>query len=277
MKRILFPLIFVLFTVNGVSAGLDEGLVFYFTFDNVKGRMVLDASDNQHDAEIVGKTKFVKGKYRNAIQITTNTEECVNVPAWWSLKISGEITMSAWVYRENWADGSGYWFDKGCYTGLGNRHAYGMAVFQVKEAHWHLGGLKKGAVIVMILGGTGRQTRLSGLLPRMKNKKWYHVVGTYDGAFMKIYLDGEFLLKSFDLSDEIFAEVNDQALRIGCAKDRPQYTFDNGSIDEVALWSRALTQAEIRTVMKGSMLAVSSTDKAATTWADIKQRTVVYE
>ena len=47
MKRILFPLILVLFTVSGVSAGLDEGLVFYFTFDNVKGRMVLDASDNE--------------------------------------------------------------------------------------------------------------------------------------------------------------------------------------------------------------------------------------
>ena len=274
MKRILFPLILLLFTVNGVSAGLDEGLVFYFTFDNVKGRMVLDASDNQYDAEIVGKTKFVKGKYRNAIQITTNTEECVNVPAWQSLKISGEITMSAWVYRENWADGSGYWFDKGCYAGLGNMHAYGMAVFQVKEAHWHLGGLKEGTVIVMILGGARHQTRLSVLLPRTENKKWHHVVGTYDGAFMKIYLDGEFLFKSFDLRNEVFAEVNDQALRIGCAKDRPQYTFDNGSIDEVALWSRSLTQTEIRTVMKGSMLAVSPTDKVATTWSDIKRKAV---
>ena len=277
MKRILFPLILVLFTVSGVSAGLDEGLVFYFTFDNVKGRMVLDASDNQHDAEIVGKTKFVKGKYRNAIQITTNTEECVNVPDWRSLKISGEITMSAWVYRENWADGSGYWFDKGCYTGLGNMHAYDMAVFQVKEAHWHLGGLKEGTVIVMILGGARHQTRLSVRLPRTENKKWHHVVGTYDGAFMKIYLDGEFLFKSFDLSNEVFAEVNNEALRIGCAKDRPQYAFDNGSIDEVALWSRSLTQAEIRTVMKGSMLAVSPIDKAATTWADIKQRTIIHE
>lgn len=277
MKRILFPLILVLFTVSGISAGLDEGLVFYFTFDNVKGQMVLDASDNQHDAEIVGKTKFVKGKYRNAIQITTNTEECVNVPAWQSLKISGEITMSAWVYRENWADGSGYWFDKGCYAGAGveKRHAYGMAVFQVKEAHWHLGPLK-GTVITMILGGTGNQTRLSVLLPRTESKKWHHIVGTYDGAFMKIYLDGEFLLKSFDLGNEVFAEVNDQALRIGCAKDRPQYAFDNGSIDEVALWNRALTQTEIRTVMKGSILAVSPKDKTATTWGDIKQRAVTH-
>ena len=274
MKRILFPLILVLFTVSSVSAGLDEGLVFYFTFDNVKGRMVLDASDNQHNAEIVGKTKFVKGKHRNAIQITANTEECVNVPAWQSLKISGEITMSAWVYRENWAEGSGYWFDKGCYTGLGNMHAYGMAVFQVKEAHWHLGGLKEGTVIVMILGGARHQTRFSVLLPRTESKKWHHIVGTYDGAFMKIYLDGEFLSKSFDLSNEVFAEVNDQALRIGCAKDRPQYTFDNGSIDEVALWSRSLTQTEIRTVTKGGMLAVSPTNKVATTWSDIKQKAV---
>ena len=275
MKRILFPLILVLFTVSSVSAGLEDDLVVYFTFDNVKGKKILDASNNQHDAEIVGKTKFVKGKYRNAIQITANTEECVNVPAWQSLKISGEITMSAWVYRENWADGSGYWFDKGCYVGLANMHAYGMAVFQVKEAHWHLGDLK-GTVIVMILGGSRNQMRFSGTLPRTENKNWHHVVGTYDGAFVKIYLDGEILFEGekFDPINKVFAEVNDQALRIGCAKDRPQYAFDNGAIDEVALWSRSLTQTEIRTVMKGNMLAVSPRDKAATTWGDIKQRTV---
>lgn len=276
MKRILFPLILVLFTVSGISAGLDEGLVFYFTFDKVKGQMVLDASDNQHDAEIVGKTKFVKGKYRNAIQITGNTEECVNVPDWQALKISGEITMSAWVYRENWADGSGYWFDKGCYAGAGveKRHAYGMAVFQVKEAHWHLGPLK-GTVITMILGGSGAQTRFSKPLPKAENEKWHHIVGTYDGAFARVYLDGELFIESRNFGPTN-PGVNDEALRIGCAKDRPQYAFDNGAIDEVALWNRALTQTEIRAVMKGSMLAVSSRDKAATTWADIKQRAVTH-
>ena len=273
MKRILFPLILVLFTVSSVSAGLDEGLVVYFTFDNVKGKKILDASDNQHDAEIVGKTKFVKGKHRNAIQITADTEECVNIPVWQSLKISGEITMSAWIYRESWTDGSGYWFDKGCYAGLANMHAYGMAVFQVKEAHWRLDGLK-GTVIVMILGGVEKQIRLSKTLPKMENKRWHHVVGTYDGTFMKIYLDGEIFAKSLDLGNRVFAEVNDQALRIGCAKDRPQYAFDNGAIDEVALWSRSLTQTEIRTVMKGNMLAVSPKDKVATTWAGIKRRAV---
>lgn len=275
MKRILFSLILVLLAVNFVFAGLEDDLVVYFTFDNVTGKKILDASDNQHNAEIVGKTKFVKGKHRNAIQITADTEECVNVPAWQSLKISGEITMSAWVYRESWANGSGYWFDKGCYAGLANMHAYGMAVFQVKEAHWRLDGLK-GTVIVMILGGAGNQMRFSGTLPRTENKKWHHVVGTYDGAFVKIYLDGEILFEGekFGPINKVFPEVNDQALRIGCAKDRPQYAFDNGAIDEVALWSRSLTQTEIRTVMKGNMLAVSPKDKVATTWGDIKRRAV---
>ena len=58
--------------------------------------------------------------------------------------------------------------------------------------------------------------------------------------------------------------------RIGCAKNRPQFAFDKGAIDEVALWQRALTQAEIRTVLKGNILSVSPSDKVATTWGDIK-------
>ncbi|MDE0465468.1 MAG: LamG domain-containing protein [Candidatus Poribacteria bacterium] len=277
MKGILFPLILGLLAVNFVSAGLDEDLVVYFTFDSVEGKKILDASDNQHDAEIVGKTKFVKGKHRNAIQITADTEEWVNVPTWQSLKISGEITMSAWVYREDWADGSGYWFDKGVYAGgvANKQHAYGMAVFQVKEAHWHLGPLK-GTVITIILGGAGHQTRISKPLPKTENEKWHHVVGTYDGTFAKVYLDGELFFESLPINRD-FPEVNDQALRIGCAKDRPQYAFDNGAIDEVALWSRSLTQTEIRTVMKGNMLAVSPRDKTATTWGDIKHRAITDE
>ena len=65
--------------------------------------------------------------------------------------------------------------------------------------------------------------------------------------------------------------------RIGCAKNRPQFAFDKGAIDEVALWQRVLTQAEIRTVLKGNILSVSPSDKAATTWGDIKNRRHYHE
>jgi len=266
--------IVLLFTATAATAALDEDLVVYLTFDNVKGKRIFDASGNGLDAQVVGNTNFVRGKYHEAIQIPAETEECIKVPTMDALKISDEITMSAWLYRENWAEGSGFWFDKGIYAGMADKHAWGMAVFQVKDAHWDLGGLK-GPVIVMILGGTGNQSRFSNTLLMPENRKWHHVAGTYDGAFVKIYLDGEVFFDSDVFGPiKVVPETNDQDLQIGCAKKRPQFAFDNGAIDEVALWSRPLTQAEIRTVMKGNILAVSPRDKAAITWGDIKRRTV---
>lgn len=272
MVRIFFIFTMMLFTVISATAALDEGLVFYFTFDDVKGGQILDTSGKALHAEVTSwSTKFVNGKYGDAIEVITDTEECVSVPASDELKINGEITMSAWMYRENWADGSGYWLNKGCYTGDPDRHAYGMAVFQTKDAGWDLGGAK-GTVLVMTLGGIGNQTQFSRTLPRTGNQKWHHIAGTYDGAFAKIYLDGELFFNSEGFGPtKVVADTNDQDLQIGCVKDRSQFAFNKGSIDEVALWSRALTHVEIQSVMKGNILAVSPEGKISTTWGDIKR------
>ena len=66
--------------------------------------------------------------------------------------------------------------------------------------------------------------------------------------------------------------MNDQDLRIGCAKNKPEYAFEDGIIDEVAIWSRALSEDEIRTVMRSPMFPVSPKDKVTTTWGDMKQK-----
>ena len=91
---------------------------------------------------------------------------------------------------------------------------------------------------------------------------------------MKIYVDGEFAVedpKKFNLTG-----TNDQDLRIGCSKDRPQYTFENGMIDDAAIWSRALHEDEISQAMGGELLTVTPKNKVATTWGNIKERITVY-
>ena len=70
-------------------------------------------------------------------------------------------------------------------------------------------------------------------------------------------------------------EINDSDLRIGCAVGHPGYTFRNGSIDEVGVWRRALSQAEIEEAMKG-FLAVLPKDKVAAIWGDIKRWAIIY-
>lgn len=47
-------------------------------------------------------------------------------------------------------------------------------------------------------------------------------------------------------------------------------------IDDAAIWSRALDEAEINQAMGGELLAVTPKNKVATTWGNIKQRIAVY-
>ena len=267
-------LVLMLITVGYATANFDKGLVFYLTFDNVKGKRILDESGNGLDAEVIKNTKFVEGKYGNAIRITRKTEDCVNVPVSDALEISEEITMMAWVYHDDWTKSSSQWFDKG----TNNRESdklYGMGVFNVNDLN--VGAFfKEKSLIATILGGERKTTFVSK--HKMKNSKWHHVVGTCTNTSVKIYLDGEAILNiNRDTARAGFRRVNfnganDKDLRIGCVENKPEYAFKDGSIDEVAIWNRALSGTEIRDAMRGNLLAVSLKDKATTTWGNIKQK-----
>ena len=260
-----YPVFLVLMLVFAgyATADLADGLVLHFTFDNVKGKRIFDESGNGLDAKVIKNTKFVNGKYGKAIRITHETEDCVNVPSTDALKISEEITMMAWVYHKNWTEGTFQWFDKGCYSGVSNS-LYGMGVFNRENVH--------SSRIGIVLGGKHHMRFI--IQSDMRNRTWHHIVATSDSASVKLYLDGEIVNPPGDLPPAFqfhFKGINDEDLRIGCAKNKPEYTFENGSIDEVAIWSRALSEDEIRSAMGRSFLAVSPKDKIATTWGNIKR------
>ncbi len=249
----------MLITAGYATADLAEGLVVYFTFDNVNGKTVVDDSGNGLDADVIANTEFVKGKYGDAIRITKEGPDCVNVPAAEELKIEGEITMAAWINQDAWNNNS-QWFDKNCHNG-GEHSSYGIGIFG------------DGASFNMFLG-TGNSRPTLNMPHALDAKTWHHVVGTYDGSTMKVYVDGEVAAEQEQKFD--FTGTNDQDLRIGCSKDRPQYTFENGSIDEAAVWRRALSEDEIQEIANEGFLAVSPLDKTATTWGSIKSRTFSY-
>lgn len=269
MKRIPLLLLVMLFTATQAIAELDKDLVVYFTFDKVKGKKILDASGNDLNAEVVANIDFVKGKYGNAMHIAAEAkdDDCVHVSADDLLKIEDEITMMAWVYHEDWDTALGQLFDNGSHILGEEKKSYGLGLFPDPENPGFLRDFND-PNIKMILGIGERQAKAFLTWGRMVDKSWHHIAGTYDGRTKRIYLDGE--IRSDGKEDFAFIGTNDSDLRIGCAKNHPQYTFKNGSIDEVGLWRRALTQSEIRKVMGGA-LAVSPKDKIAITWGSVKR------
>ena len=256
--------VIILLVATYANAELDEELVFYLTFDNVIDQTIIDESGNGLDAEIHKNTEIVKGKYGNAIHFTIQGLDCVNIPSQEKVEVTGEITMMAWVYHhETWKGKKMHWIDKGCHA-AGWDICYGIASTDIGN----------GPAIFLFSGSRDKQgnvRRQEFRSPhKMGDQKWHHVAGSYDGKTMKIYVDGKVIGEEkikFNLAGDSGEDV-----RIGCAAGVPHLTFINGSIDEAAVWRRALSDDEIKQAMTGNFLAVSPNDKVATTWADVKRK-----
>jgi uncharacterized Zn-binding protein involved in type VI secretion len=80
-------------------------------------------------------------------------------------------------------------------------------------------------------------------------KQWYYVVGTWDGTSSKIYINGV-LKNSAALTGTMSATANNVLIGSNPSNNR-QF---NGTIDEVRIWNRALSQTEIQSEMQSSML-----------------------
>ncbi len=87
---------------------------------------------------------------------------------------------------------------------------------------------------------------LFGITP-ITNGVWYHAAATYDGTSMRLYLNGT-LDNEIAVSQPVDAASN-AYVSIGSALNASGLPsgFFNGVIDEVRIWNRALSQAEIRT------------------------------
>ncbi len=75
-----------------------------------------------------------------------------------------------------------------------------------------------------------------------KENVWYHIVGTWDGTYQKIYINGK--LENI-ASPQVLIGNFDSNLYIGAyGGNIPQYAI-NGTIDDIRIYDRALSAEEI--------------------------------
>lgn len=87
----------------------------------------------------------------------------------------------------------------------------------------------------------GVRGKIISLTHIIKNT-WHHIVVTYDGSSMKLYLDGN-LDTSKDADGSI--EPNSKSVILGASNNKGELPF-NGFVDEVRIYSKALTAAQIQ-------------------------------
>ena len=81
-----------------------------------------------------------------------------------------------------------------------------------------------------------------------ETERWYHIVGTYNGSVMKLFVDGEEINKKEGVSGTLI--VNDQPLLLGAYVTIlipfSSYYYFRGWIDEVRVYGEGLGSAQIK-------------------------------
>lgn len=114
-------------------------------------------------------------------------------------------------------------------------------------------GFSKNDFYAFILEGSSQNNQKSSVLRStapLELGKWVHLVFTFDGTNFKLFYNGSLLKQT--TTDLILNKVGSSGISIGVSRQANGFWEDaNAEIDDVAIWKRALTTAEISKIYKG--------------------------
>jgi len=240
-------------------AALPNELVLYMPFDGntISGKTVKDMSKYGNNGTIVGAPKVAAGHIGDALDFngTSDTVEIVTSDS--LAKTASQMSLSAWVYPR--ADAQIEVITKwdGALNGVIHFEllAGGIIRFTMRRAD-------AAADAVMI------DLRTPG--GKFPINKWSHIAEVYDGKTARIYVNGTEVLNG--ACTGVMRESKDMKWWIGSLYGSQGRWF-NGLIDEVYIWSKALTADEVKKSAEDTLIAapVEKSGKIATAWGIMKQ------
>ncbi|MCH8291797.1 LamG domain-containing protein [Candidatus Poribacteria bacterium] len=220
--------------------------------DEGAGKTVSDSSGNGHDGTFVNNEGWTSdGKFGSALEFSGEAGNYVEIPHDDSLSLT-EWTITAW-------------------TKLTPPTTGGWSVVLVKDPangiqNYSLDMNGDGRVFAEVTSGGGWSD--AGSTTTVYDDQWHFLAASYDGTTLRAYVDG--VLEN----EQPFGpgDASDAPVAIGDRLDKSQPI--KGTVDEVGLFSVALSEDDLNTVMETGLgsgpTAVEPTSKLAATWGQIK-------
>ena len=229
----------------GVANIAEEGLVAYWPFDEGTGKTAEDVTGNGHDGKFAGAPKWVDGKFGTALEFD-GEEDHVVVADDAALAIEENITFMAW-------------FSPSDVLTSRRLMVKNNSIFVIFDF-----GNKDSIDFLVKPDNTFAESTTTD----WKVGEWYHFAGTFDGKTMKVYVNGKL---EGEAANNVPIAPSDLELWIGGDDFGRPTDFFPGTIDEVRLYEKTLTEAEIQKVMETPQ-DVEARGKLTTAWGKIKAR-----
>ena len=206
------------FCVSGWAED-EKGLVAHWDFNEGKGDVLHDKSANDNDGKIHG-AKWVKCGKGHALKFD-GMDDYVDCGAGKSLDITGPITAEVWVFPDR-VPPTGEPAIMGKTFG-----SYVLTFFKSGNLWWYISS-----------GGNGCAAPL-------RPREWSHVVGTFDGKMVKLYINGRSARSRASDTPKIGRAGH---FFMGKSEGDVQFTENalfKGMLDEARIYRGALSEDEV--------------------------------
>jgi len=230
-------------SVTGAARAAEEGLAAQYDFSEGTGTVLKDLSGNGNDGAIHGAT-WVARKQGHALWFD-GENDYVDCGARPGLDLRTSVTVEVWVKTEG---------NAGIDAGIAGKHFTNYSLTSYKGRYW------------WYISGGG-----NNIPSRSEPDSWKHVVGTFDGKIMSLYVDGKLVESKPSKAPAIAGGGN---LHIGCivgdssSEDPAQSEsgYFHGTVGQVRVYSRALSLEEVQkhyVAEAGQYVDASRLDKLA--------------
>jgi hypothetical protein len=235
-------------TPLSIDGGGGANTLDYTGFVNYPGLVAWypgEANSNDivggNNGSLAGNVTFDQGMVGQAFRFD-GTSSYVRVPDSQALEPS-TLSVEAWV-NSSVLGSDRYIIAKGANGGTAASYALST-------------GPQSGLRFYVYDGGTFVESPDAGTA--VWDGKWHHVVGTYDGASVRLYVDGTEVGNGTPTNLQIsYALPTTNDLFIGTYGDLMSGHFFNGLVDEPSIYNRALSAAEVQ-----ALFAAGSAGKSA--------------
>jgi hypothetical protein len=210
------------------TTSLKTGLVGHWTFDSK------DLKTNVADRSGLGNTGYLTNFGATSTAVTIGklgqglkfdgVDDSVSVPDSTSQSPTNAVAISGWIKTRTIQSGKGV-----------------IAKGDISTNYDYLLYFSGASVNVYIKNGSGAADNIGGYTYNYADNIWHHYVGVFDGDYLKLYIDGVFR----NSKDTALTDIRDSAnpVRIG---DGFVANYFSGSIDDVRIYSRALSAQEVK-------------------------------
>ena len=266
---VLFSLILSMSIALAGQTFADKDLILHLPFDQGTGTEAIDESQYGNNGT-VENGNWVAGKFGNALEFNGSTSR-LEIPSSDSLNPEKELSVAVWFKATDQlptAEGARF-MDK-----------WGRPEFNAKE--------NSGYVMTFFPGANENRLVFHYNMNDFAGKgfvlpfddEWHHIAVVLDTTVtgleaIKMYLDGEAAeVGAFFLPPPAGVPItpNDVELKIGCGNNA--WNYFKGSLDDVVMFSRLLSEVEVKNLSSGPHGTVTSVmphGKLGVSWGLIKQ------